>query len=367
MAETQRSGKCGEGLTWRLEDGILFIEGSGEMVGAPWSAHTVINDEIHTVIIAPGCTRIESEAFSNFVNLTAVTIPDTVRVIGDCAFRSCGLTSVTMEGYVRQISENAFWGCTGPIHLTILSSMEKTCRKCFKSVPFVRYKEFPCLEEPWEWLHSPLNGYDRSGLCGDDLSWYQKGKELYIVGTGKMYDDGGYSFPTDRWEWFHHLYITPGCTDIGDYAFNCREEYDSYWAEVTDREESGGWGYYDERCHALESVHIPDTVKRIGFAAFEGCCRLEEVTIPGNVEEIGTWAFKNCDYLHDITIKEGVKRIGSEAFADCGWDHWSHKLYSITIPDSVTEIGEDAFRGVPHIEYHGPAQSENNWGAKHRN
>ena len=50
--------------------------------------------------------------------------------------------------------------------------------------------------------------------------------------------------------------------------------------------------------------------------------------------------------------------IGEWAFASCT------QLECLEIPESVTEIGKYAFYGVPHILYQGPAQSDDNWGAK---
>lgn len=61
------------------------------------------------------------------------------------------------------------------------------------------------------------------------------------------------------------------------------------------------------------------------------------------------------------TVPEYVQTIGEDAFDSCD------RLDELIIPDSVTEIGCFAFHCVPHITYHGPAKSDNNWGAKSRN
>jgi len=59
-----------------------------------------------------------------------------------------------------------------------------------------------------------------------------------------------------------------------------------------------------------------------------------------------------------ILIPQGVTEIGERAFAGC------IHVKQLMIPDSVVAIGRDAFLDVPHIFYHGPAQSDDNWGAK---
>ena len=82
---------------------------------------------------------------------------------------------------------------------------------------------------------------------------------------------------------------------------------------------------------------IPNSVTRIGDAAFGGCSDLTSITIPNSVRSIGNSAFSGCSALTSITIPHSVIYIGSYAFRDCS------ALTSITIPNSVTSIGDRAF------------------------
>ncbi len=90
-------------------------------------------------------------------------------------------------------------------------------------------------------------------------------------------------------------------------------------------------------CDSLASVTIPDSVKSIGYHAFEGRSKLTSVTIPDSVKYLGSSAFQDCFILGSVTIGNSVKRIGSRAFYYC------ESLPSVTIGDSVTEIGYEAF------------------------
>lgn len=45
---------------------------------------------------------------------------------------------------------------------------------------------------------------------------------------------------------------------------------------------------------AIQSVHVPDTVKTIGWFAFSGCISLGAIHIPASVESISYGAFENC-------------------------------------------------------------------------
>ena len=52
----------------------------------------------------------------------------------------------------------------------------------------------------------------------------------------------------------------------------------------------------------IESVIIPDTVRRIGKSAFEGCHTLKVVVLPLSMATIGEAAFMNCDKLSRIEL-----------------------------------------------------------------
>ncbi len=96
-------------------------------------------------------------------------------------------------------------------------------------------------------------------------------------------------------------------------------------------------GTLEKYSGASTEVVIPNSVTRIGDAAFKGCAGLTSVTIPNSVTSIGSLAFEGCTGMTHVTIPNSVTSIGSGAFSYC------KGLTSITIPDSVTSIGEGAF------------------------
>ena len=86
-----------------------------------------------------------------------------------------------------------------------------------------------------------------------------------------------------------------------------------------------------------------------------------DIVFWGNRWVIEDRTFQNCENIRGVELPEIVLKIGDEAFAGCV------NLTDLVIPDTVKHIGKDAFRGVPHITYHGPLESEDNWGALSRN
>ena len=90
-------------------------------------------------------------------------------------------------------------------------------------------------------------------------------------------------------------------------------------------------------CNAVESVIIPDTVKKIGTLAFGSCTKLASVELPDSLEEIDAMAFWHCYDLNSINLPSNLTSIGSAVFDNC------HSLTSLTIPDTVLDIESDAF------------------------
>ncbi|GEM_PF-5633156 len=145
---------CGDGLTWELNGGVLTIsydgEGTGEMtdfdyenespvIVAPWKENkseitTVIvgdgvksignyafndlSENFTAVTIANSVERIGVFAFTNSEEITAITLPSSLKTIDDRGFANCGFTSITIPSGVTSIGYQAFSWCRNLKSLT---------------------------------------------------------------------------------------------------------------------------------------------------------------------------------------------------------------------------------------------------------
>ena len=115
-------------------------------------------------------------------------------------------------------------------------------------------------------------------------------------------------------------------------------------------------------CTSLQSIALPESLRRIGGYAFRGCTALESLALPEEMDEIGNWAFVECTSLAGLTLPERLDKIGSYAFSGCtaiesiafpeglpgtgnGTFDGCTALQSVALPEGMEEIGSYAFAG----------------------
>lgn len=311
------SGHTGD-CTWTLDsNGVLTISGYGTISSIPCSS-----DEVYSLIIQNGVTKIGKWAFCGFHSLTSVQIPDSMRRIGKWAFHNCDkLTHISIP--TKTVADMyTFDQHTAVTRHQPSKSPPQSVAPPKKTMPKPRPAPTP---QPKRKLPSKY-AIMELGHTGD-CTWELDSKGVMTIsGQGTM---GNYRYSTPHDEpmnspWVYRsgvirsVVIKHGVTSVGKDAF--------------------------KHCYNIESVIISDSVTSIGADAFSGCNSLTNIHIPASVTSIGNGAFSNCSHLTSIKIPDSVTSIGNEVFSGC-----SH-LTSIEIPDSVTSVGNKAFSGCYHLK-----------------
>ncbi len=110
-------GFCGVSATWVLAaDGTLYLKGTGDMsdyttssASAPWGT---MRARIKNIVVGKGVTSIGSYAFYNVKSLESVTFEANaaITVIGEGAFGyTGGLASITLPASLKTVGEKAFF------------------------------------------------------------------------------------------------------------------------------------------------------------------------------------------------------------------------------------------------------------------
>lgn len=103
-----------------------------------------------------------------------------------------------------------------------------------------------------------------------------------------------------------------------------------------------GKAYYNKA--EVESIIIPDGIKKIGEFAFYGLRKLKYITISKSVTHIGQYAFEYCRSLESVDIPEGVTKIRNDTFSNCA------NLRRVSIPNTVTKLCSCSFGWCPSLE-----------------
>ena len=371
----------GEGKVWTDGNGLQWEYEEIEK-GATCSIRPENRSSIRGRVEIPGAVEvegvsikvvaIEASAFSGCRGLTAVTISDSVTVIGDFAFQGCsGLKSFEVEsgnknycaaGGVLFTKDKdtliCYPGGKPEESYTIPGSVTAIERGAFSSCSGLKEVTIPSSV-------TAIRGYAFSGCSGLTA--------MIIPNSVTAIEDGAFSGCSG----LKAVTIPEGVTRIGESAFSSCSGLTAMTipSSVTEIEdgafsgcsglksfevESGNKNYCAESgvlftkykttliCYpggkTEESYIIPDGVTAIGRRAFKDCSGLKAVTISGRVTEIRGGAFESCSGLKEVTIPDGVKMIGWGAFSGCS------ELTAVNIPSSVTWIGGSAFSGCSGLK-----------------
>ena len=199
-------------------------------------------------------------AFGECLELTSITIPDSLTSIGENAFYACvSLTSITIPDNVTSIGNYSFLFCY-------------SLKKIKVGANNSRYT-------------------DVSGIL------FNKGKTSLVA------------FPADKT--VTNYSIPEGVTSIGYSAFDSCENLRII--TIPDSVKRIGQGAF-WTCKGLENINIPEGVTSIEPSTFAECEALTSITIPDSVSRIGNEAFQDCSKLTSIIFLGNAPTLGSSVF-----------------------------------------------------
>ncbi len=393
--------KIGEGAFAGLDIKSITIPSSITEI----PAHAFRESGLTSVTI-DGITSIGASAFANCVDLSDVTFRGSSLVsIGSNAFSGTGLTSVTLPESVRSMGDRVFANCRGltEAHLSSLTSLgEYTFDGCsaLASASFGKnatasgtYTFCPGVTGNMQTgvqtgRHSSLTSVDLGGLTelGEGMFWYctelrsidlkkvtKVGNGAFlrctqlasVTGLGKLTSIGDGAFGLTA---LTGLTLTAAKT-IGDEAFY---NVAATSLSIPAAESIGDRAFYGIRINTLS---IPASLKHYGGGAFANASLLQSVTVStanriffaennvlyekitnANPDEVSyelclypgaLRATENETYPAHYRIKDGTVTIRSMAFANVGNTY----LATVTLPYSVKTIGDRAFYGAGITRY----------------
>ena len=384
LAMIQPEGKCGDNLSWSLSpcddhgNYMLVITGTGDMYSYEWKTlpWRGFVKYITSVVIQPGVTSIGAMAFYSFSAINGISIPSTVTEIEYYSLAvNTNLPSVTVPESVKTIGEGAFYMGWDEIVVETrdaeifsekayaLGGPDYTVLKGYRNSTVQTYAEtFGYKFEPLDYVPG---GVLAEGTCGEGVNWKIQDGVLIISGDGYMAD---YT-PLARPPWYSYrgeftqVRVLGGVKSVGNYALYGNEDITSVslGADI----EGVGEGAF-QGCSVLETINFPEGMQIIDKNAFRGAA-LKSVTLPESLVIIGSHAFRACHSLETLDLG-GTQYIFDYAFYQCGvlenftfpggllaiGDYAFDKCYcltELTIPRSVESIGLNVFRNLTYEYY----------------
>ena len=234
-------------------------------------------------------SAIMESAFSGSSIPTSLTIPDTITKINDYAFSGCkNLSSVKLGKNVRSIGDSAFEDCRELKEIDLGESLDYIGMDCFSGC-----RRLNSLTLPETLTVLGCRALEYTGVFGSERGLVYLGHVLcgYSGGIPEHYC----------------LEVTDGTTVIAERAFSGRRN--------------------------IERVIFADSVKWIGYCAFDECDDLQYVKLPASLVEIGEDAFGYTDLKDVIAPWTEPVKLDHKAFP---------KTAVIHIPAGTREAYEKA-------------------------
>ena len=226
-------------------------------------------------------TEINQAAFNQVTSIKEVTLPATIRAIGNSAFRESTLETINFPEALLYIGVSAFEGsklkkANIPGETFIASTAFKSCTELNK----VTIPKVTCL-----------------------------GEQCFAYCTN----------------------LTSITVPV---SARLQEQVSLTSVQNASSEQSGKNTFAN--CYNLSSVTIEDGVKSIADGMFTSCRSIKTMDLPASVEYIGIGGFSVCRSLESISMST-ITTIASSAFTLCGFKG------DLVIPSNVKTIGEYAF------------------------
>lgn len=366
-------------------EGAAYRDFTGEAIVIPATFTDGEGDEekVYTV------TEIADGAFADVTGITSVTIPATVKKIGNRAFYKCidlaevkgagdtdlnsSLTSIgeqTFEGCaalrtlilpnaMKNIPARAYYGCELVENLLIPAQVETIGDEAFAATA-VKSVEIPATLKKIgakAFAAEMITSVKSESLYPAEMAADAFTDEVYAAATltvptgftgsyaaaegwSKFTNVSEINVPVSEGDVFATEGVTYNVTDISEEAPAVKVSYSKVEGKA-DRNsiEAANKAAYKGDLVVPASIRFMGRdykVTAVNDSAFYGASELTSIRIEASVDKIGAHTFYDCKALTKAEIPAGVKEIGAYAFSYTA-------LTSMEIPDGVETVGSRAF------------------------
>ena len=311
---------------------------------------------LEKVVVPEGTLEIRSRAFADS-SVIEIELPGSLEIIAEDAFEGCGVYSMMAPegsyayewGVEHGFITNAILESAHPYAADSDEKWEYIYRGEAEALK-VRFSDRTEFEQPHDVLiitdsRGVSRAYTGTELAGAELTLPGNIFELNLKSNGSVECFGFEIVSVDVIEYgdpedilFETRTLNDGTLEIT----GCNAAY----GDLVIPDEIGGAlvsAIGDEAfmgCSMLESIELPEGMKRIGEAAFAGCEKLKLIVLPDSLDSVGDVAFAGCAGLETVVFQGGKPDVGAQAFVGC------EKLENVLfLNDGAGSLGRGVFEG----------------------
>lgn len=245
--------------------------------------------------------------------ITSITLPETIKVIGDYAFAgNLKLTEINIPSNVTTIPYECFNSCESLEYVELPESVNK-----------IEARAFYCCKN----LKSISLPESIDEICENTFSGCKTLESIDMHGVKKI--------GKEAFRYCEKLVINElpeSLTELGEGAFYCCESIERL--DLSGVTKIGA--YAMEYCKGLKEVILNDNLEHLGSGVFQSCTSLESIKLPQKLVSIGSCCFR-LSGLKSVAFNDGLQTIGECAFDGCS------DLTDVVLPDSLEYIWHSAF------------------------
>ena len=297
-------------------------------------------------------TMLAESLFMNYMSLENVVIPNSVTTLGKFVFQGCGnLKEATLSLSLKSVPESTFEYCASLENIAFPASMTSIGKAAFKDCTSLSAISLPGKlstvgESAFENCSSLRTINAARSLATVNANafkgtpWLEgQTDEFVYIGRGILLRYNGDAA---------HVELPYGTVAIAN-AFDGNAKLESVFLPDTVRRIMA---YAFRDAVNLTEINFPQYLTTIGGGAFWGCRRLETVELPESLTSIGANAFRDCERLTSLDIPSKVKRIESNVGGNCA------SLTDVWIPADANYFHKNAFANSPDANIQIAAGSE---------